>query len=94
MIPDAVELYVCIGVGPCGCPISSNEVLSTSPYLVFMNRPPNSASDTESITFFEMAATINTAPLCLVSEVGLNLSLKKKCPPTLLLALDANIYYA
>ena len=33
MMPDAVELSVCIGVGPCGCPISSYGVLSTSPSL-------------------------------------------------------------
>ena len=44
MMPEAEELSVCIGVGPCGCPISSDEVLSTSPYLALMNRPPNSAS--------------------------------------------------
>ena len=51
MIPDAVELSVCIGVGPCGCPISSNDVLSTSPSLALMNRPPNPASAVEAITF-------------------------------------------
>ena len=94
MMPDAVDLSVCIGVGPCGCPISSIEVLSTSPSLVFMNRPPNSASAAEAITFFKMAATTNIAPLCLVCEVGLHLSLRKKCPPTLLLALDSDKYYA
>ena len=66
MMPDAVELSDCIGVGPCGCPISSNEVRSTSPSLVLMNRPPNSASAAEAITYFKMAATTNTAPLCLV----------------------------
>ena len=92
MMPDAVELSVCIGVGPCGCPISSIEVLSTSPSLALMNRPPNSASAAEAITCFKMAAATNTAPLCLVREVGSNLLLRKKCPPTLLLALDAEIY--
>ena len=44
MMLDAMELSVCIGVGPCGCPISSNEVLSTYPSLALMNRPPSSAS--------------------------------------------------
>ena len=63
MMPDAVELSVCIGVGPCGCPISSNEVLSTYPSLEFMNTPPNSASAAEAITCFKMAATTNTSPL-------------------------------
>ena len=90
MMPDAVELYACMGIGPCGCLISSSEVLSASPSLALMNRPPNSASAAEAITFFRMAATINIAPLCLVFDVGLNLSLRKKFSPTLLLALDAD----
>ena len=92
MMPDAVELYVCIGVCPCGCTIYFNEVLSTSPSLALMNRPPNSTSAAEAITFLKMAATANTAPLCLVFEVGLNLSLMKKFPPTLFLALDDDRY--
>ena len=94
MMPDAVELSVFIRVGPCGCPVSSNDVLSTFPSLTLMKRPPNSASAVEAITFFKMAATTNTAPLCLVCEFGLDFSLRKKCPPTLLLALDAYRYDA
>ena len=94
MMPDAAELSVCIGVGPCGCPISSNEVLSTSHSLALTNRPPKSASAVETITCFKMAATTNTAPLCLLHGVGSNLSLRKKCSPTLLLALDAKRDYA
>ena len=94
MMPDAVELSICIGVGPCGCRISSNEVLSTSTSLALTNRSPNFAYAAEAITFSKMAATTNTATLCLVFEVGLNLSLKKKCPPTLLLDLDTNRYDA
>ena len=89
MMPEAVELSVRMGVGPCGCPISSNEVLSTSPSLKLLNRPPNSTSAAEVITFFRMAATTNIAPLYLVCEVWLHLSLKKKYPLTLLLDLDA-----
>ena len=94
MMPDAMELSVCIGVVHCGCSISSNEVLSTPPSMELMNRPPNSASTVEAIMFFKMSATTNTAPLCLVCDVGLNLTLRKKCPHTPLLALDANIYDA
>ena len=52
MIPEAMELSVCMGIGPCGFPISSSEVLSTSPSLELINRPPNSASAAEAITFF------------------------------------------
>ena len=92
MMPEVVELSVCIGVGPCGCSISSNEVLSTYPSLVLINMPPNSASDAEAITFFRMAATTNIDPLCLVCDVGLKFSLRKKYPPTLILALDADRY--
>ena len=92
MMPDAVELSVCIGAGPCGCPVSSNEVLSTSPSFELINRPPNSASVAEAITCFKMADKTNTSPLCLVRKVRSNMSLRKKCPPTLLLALDAERY--
>ena len=53
MMPEAVELSICMGFGPCGCPISSSEVLSNYPSLALMNRPPNSASDYEAITFLE-----------------------------------------
>ena len=53
MMPDAMELSVRIGVGPCGCPISSNEVLGNSPFLDFMNRPTNYASAAEAITCFK-----------------------------------------
>ena len=88
MIPESVELPVCMGIGPCGYSISSSEVLSNSTSLSLINRPPNSASAAEAITFFRMAATTNISPLCLVCDVGLNLSLRKKSPPTLILALD------
>ena len=44
IMPEAVELSFCMGIGPCECPISSSEVLSAFPSLALMNRPPNSAS--------------------------------------------------
>ena len=94
MMPEAVYLSVCMGIGPCGCPIYSSEVLSTSPSLDLMNRPPNYASAAEAIIFFRMEATPNIASLCLVCDAGLNFSLRKKLPPTLLLALDAYSYDA
>ena len=78
MIPEAMELSVCMRIFPCGCPIYSSEVLSTSPSLAVMNGHPNYASAAEAITFFRMDATTNIASLCLVCEVGLNLSLRKK----------------
>ena len=81
MMPEVVELSVCMGIGPCGCPISSSKVLINSPYLELMNRPPNYASTAEAITFIRMAATTDIAPLCLVCDVGLNLSLRKNPPP-------------
>ena len=73
IMPDVVELSVCIGIVTCGCPISSSVVLITSPSLALMNRPPNYASADDAITFFRMAATTNIDPLCLVYDVGLNL---------------------
>ena len=62
MMTDSVELSICMGISPGWCPISSSEVLGTSPSLELTNRPPNSASDAEAITFFRMAATTNIAP--------------------------------
>ena len=53
MMSEAVELSVCMGIGPCGCLISSSEVLNTSPSLALMNRPPNSSSAAEALTFLE-----------------------------------------
>ena len=83
MMPEAMELSVFIGVVPCGCPMSSNEVLCTSSYFALINRPSKSASSAEAITFFKMAVTTNIAPLFLVCEVGLKISLRKKFPHTL-----------
>ena len=94
MMPESVELSVCVGVGPFGCPIYSNEVMITSPSLALINRPPNSASTAEAITCLKVAANTNTALLFLVREVGSNLSLRNKCSPTLLLALGAERYDA
>ena len=91
---EAVELSVCMGIGPCGCPIFSSEVLSTSPSLALINRPLNSAYSAESITFFIMVATTNIAPLFFVCDVWLKKLLRKKCPPTLIIDLDADRYDA
>ena len=81
MMPDAVELSICMGIGTCGCPIYSSEVLITSPSLELMNSPPNSFSAAEAITFFRMATTTNITPLCLLCDVGLKFSHGKKCLP-------------
>ena len=80
MMPEAVELSICMGVGPCGCPISSNEVFSTSPYLAFMNRPPSSASTAEAITFFRMAATTNIAHYVWFVTLGYIFHLGRNAP--------------
>ena len=44
IMPYAVELYVCIGFGLCGCPISYNKVMINSPPSALMNRHPNPVS--------------------------------------------------
>ena len=41
-----------------------------------------------------IAATTNTSPLCLVGELGSKWSLRKKCPPTIILAFNADKYNA
>ena len=90
MIPDDIELSVCIGVRCWECLIYLNVFLITSPSLALINRPPNSASAAESMTFFIIATTTNTAPFVLVGEIGSKWSLRKKCTPNLLLALDTD----
>ena len=56
MISDAIDFSVYIGVGCWGCPISFNMFLMTSPSLVLINRPHNSASAADAMTFFRMDA--------------------------------------
>ena len=92
MIPDSVELSVCIGVGVLGCIISSNVCLITSPSLELMNCPHNSAFVADAMTFFRIAATTNTDSLCLVGELLSKWSVQKNCSPTLFIYLDTNKY--
>ena len=94
MMPDAVELSVCIGVGCWGCSNYSNVFFITSPFSELMNRPPNSDASVDAVIFYRIAVTTYTAPLYLVGELGSKWSLRKKCPPTLLLALDTDKYEA
>ena len=82
IMPEAVELSVCMGIDPCGCPISSSEVMSTSPSLSLTNRPSNSTSAAEAITFFIIYATTNISPFGLVCDVRLNISRRNNPPPT------------
>jgi hypothetical protein len=62
LYPVAVVLSVSIGVGGCGCPNSSNSVLRTAPYLVFMKTAPISALTADDITCFRTLLMIKIAP--------------------------------
>ena len=57
VMPEAVELSVLMGVGGCGCPISSRMVLKIMTSCQFTNNAPISASFAEAITFFIIAHT-------------------------------------
>jgi hypothetical protein len=63
IIPSAVELSVCTGVGGWGCPISCKIFLISTPFLAFIYNAPNSASAVDDITALMILATLCMAPL-------------------------------
>ena len=93
-IPTPVELSIFIGVGGCGSPSSSNINLITFAFFVFRNKAPSSASAAHAATCFNMVHMISMLPFNLMSFSFTGKLLKKKYPPALLLALDANRYNA
>ena len=50
-IPCAVTLLVRIGVGDCGCPMSSRVTQIGTTWLAFIKRPATSDSTPDDITF-------------------------------------------
>ena len=78
-IPFAVVLSVCIGVGGCGCPISSSRLRCGTACFAFMNKPAISASAADDSTAFMTEETLSTAPLLSGLSV---LEDKKWWPPT------------
>ncbi len=62
VIPAAVELSVLMGVGGCGCPISSKIVLSIITSCPFTNNAPISASAADAMTCFIIELTACNGP--------------------------------
>ena len=83
MMPFAVELSVCIGVGGFGCPISVSMFLRWTAPFALMKIPPSYASDAEYITALMICDMLRVAPFFGgVSALVDN----KKCPTSLLRA--------
>ena len=78
-IPFAVVLSVCIGVGGCGCPISSIRFCCGIACFALMNNPAISALAADESTAFMTDDTFNSAPLLSGLSV---LEDKKWWPPT------------
>ncbi len=62
-MPYAVELSTVMGVGPCGCPISSRARRSAQASPQFSNAAPSSASAADPSTCFMIRHTVLTGPL-------------------------------
>ena len=82
------------GVGGWRYPSSSSAVLIEMPCLVLTKTPEISASAADHVMFFKTAAISRIAPLCLASCPCIDLSLRKKWPPTLLLSFGSERYDA
>ena len=67
MIPLAVLLSVCIGVGGCGCPSSSHVTRSGSIARAFIYNAAISALAADDITPFIIFAIIDIGPLMICS---------------------------
>ncbi len=83
MMPSAIALSVCSGVGGCMCLSSSRMILMQAALHAIMYRPVSSASVAEDITFLMMCAMFRIAPLFGGKFVLLE---RKKCAPTWLRA--------
>ena len=84
-VPHVVELLQLIGVGGCGCPISSSISLAILPFLTLRNKAPNSASATDAATNLSMLHKLCIAPFSLMGSLGLGSHPRKKWPDALLL---------
>ena len=81
--PMAVELSTCIGVGGCGCPISSRAIRRGTASFAVKNMAPTSASIAELMTLFIIFASTWITPLGVGGYAGaslgfLGLLLRKK----------------
>ena len=83
---SAIELSVCIGVGGCLCPNSSNTARMYTASRAIMYSAASSASVADDITFLMMCAMLSMAPLLGGSSESKDM---KKWPPALLLALGS-----
>ena len=63
ILPCAVVLYVCIGVGGYVCHISSGDWRAGVDSLKLMENAPSSASAADDMTLLTIFAKVNTDPL-------------------------------
>ena len=87
VIPTAVELSQCMGVGGCGCPISSRVSQQMVACLQLRNRAPSSDSAAEATTKRKIVHSVKNAPFNLIGFVGSGFHPMKKWPHALLCGL-------
>ena len=68
-IPHAVELSTCMGVGGCGCPISSRVLRRATASFIFVNTPAISASAVDDVTTLMTPVGLRMGPLSILSVV-------------------------
>ncbi len=80
LMPTAVELSQCIGVGGWGWPISFSGSLIFFACLQLRKRAPSLASAAEATTKRNIAHRVKKAPFNLMGLVGSACQPMKKCP--------------
>ncbi len=79
-MPTAAELLQCMGVGGCGCPISSRMSGNITACLQLKKRAPSSASVAKETTKRKITHGVKNAPFNLMDFVGSAFHPMKKWP--------------
>lgn len=80
-MPTAVELFMWMGVGGWGCPISSRASHIIFVSIALRNRAPSSALAAETGLHFRMVHRAKTTPLMWMGHLSLGKDPRKKFPP-------------
>ena len=78
-----------MGVGGCGCPISSRVSRMILASMALRKRVTSSASAADAATHFKTVDCVKMAPFNLMGHPSLGRDPRKKWPPALLQALGA-----
>ena len=88
-IPTAVVLSTWIGIGGCKCPNSCRVSRIIFACYAFSKSAPSSASAADAASILRTLHKKCIAPFRMMGYLFFGIDPRKKCPPVLLLALDA-----